>query len=459
MAIDFQPRPYQKIAQEFLLNHERCNLFADMGLGKTATVLSVIQTLELERTLIVAPLRVAQGVWPREIAKWRQFERMPIGWIGGTFHERQLALLALPTTATVHYDVLLKLMDELGGAWPFKTVVCDESTRLKGFRIRKSTKRPRMLATYAHKKVSRWINLTGTPNANGLTDLWGQQWFIDGGKALGRSYTDYTNRWFYLNAKAKNAKYQALIPFPSAQAQIEAAMKPTTLSIRARDWFDIAEPIEVDVWVDLPAKVRAKYNEMQRHFYVEFERGVVTAANCAVKVSKLLQIASGAVYPRDGDTVWTHDEKLLGLESIVEETGGAPLLVVYQFVSELERLLKWFPGAVDIRETGAQDRWTAREIPMLLCHPKSAGHGLNLQDGGHHIVFFTPTWDLELYAQVLERIGPVRQAQSGYTREVFVYHILARDTVDPVVKVRRENKGSLMDLFMDRLRSDGHPVA
>jgi SNF2 family DNA or RNA helicase len=328
---------------------------------------------------------------------------------------------------------------------------------LKGFRLRYSTKRSKALARFAHR-TDRWINLTGTPSPKGLTDLWGPQWFVDGGAALGRSYTDFENRWFYRQARGRT-QYQEIKAHDWAQQDIENRLRKTTLSIRAKDWFDIKEPIENIVWVELPPAVRTQYKQMERHFYSEFERGAVTAANCAVKVTKLLQIVSGAVYHGDGAASWVHDAKIEGLKSIVEETAGANLLVVYQFVSELNRLVHAFPKAVDIRDAGAIEQWNAGDVRMLLCHPASAGHGLNLQDGGHHIVYFTPTWDLELYAQVLERIGPVRQMQSGYDRPVYVHHILARATVDTLVKTRREGKATLMELLLDALRGETHESA
>jgi hypothetical protein len=457
LSRDFTPKPYQGVALDFLKATPRANLFADMGLGKTAVVLSLIREFGLDDVLVVAPLRVAKCVWPAEQHKWNQFQGLGVEWIGGTTTvaktERQIHLLATPRIATINYEILVKMMMELGTSWPFKTVVCDESRRLAGFRIRYSTKRSRALARYAHDRVERWINLTGTPNPNGLTDLWGPQWFIDGGKSLGRTYGDFQDRWFYRSPRRKTPQYAELLPHAHAQKEIEDRMRATTLSIRARDWFDVREPVENVVWIDLPASVRFKYREMERHFYAEFERGVVTAANCAVKVGKLLQIVSGAVYHAQGDPSLVHDEKLEALRSIAVET-SANLLIVYQYVSELERIKRWFNDAVDIRDKGAIDAWNRGEISKLCCHPSSAGHGLNLQDGGHHIVFFTPTFDAELYNQVLQRIGPVRQLQSGYDRLVYVHHILARGTIDTAVKTRREGKETLMELLLDHMRGE-----
>lgn len=453
----FTPREYQRLAYEFLKKTPRANLWADMGLGKTSVILWLIKALKLDNVLIVAPLRVAQEVWPVEIQKWEPFCDLNVAAITGDKDERERALLALPRIATINYDNLIWLYQTLGDAWPFTTVICDESTRLKGFRLVKGKRRALALAQIAHTKATRWINLTGTPATNGLTDLWGQQWFIDGGRALGRSYGAFIHRWFYKDPTQKG-HYQQLHPFPHSQEQMEERLRATTLSIRAKEWFDLDDPIEHEVWCELPPSARTQYQSMLRHFYAEIEAGTVTAANCAVKSGKLLQLASGAVYhEQDENTMWerVHDAKLDALDSVVSETNGANLLIVYSYVHERARILEKFKDAVDIHENGAIARWNKGKIRMLLCHPKSAGHGLNLQDGGHHIVYFSPTWDAELYAQVLQRLGPVRQKQSGYERPVYVHHLLARDTVDTRVKNVREGKEGLLEAFLTAM-SEGH---
>lgn len=451
MSLDFVPQPYQGIGFNFLVQTPRGNLYADMGLGKTAMVLSLVKALALDSVLVIAPRRVAQEVWPAEIRKWTQFSDITYADLTGEVDEvrRMQELLAIPTLCTLNYEQIPWLLDTIE-TWPFKTVVCDESTRLKGFRLVRGKQRATALSFIAHQ-TDRWINLTGTSCPNGLQDLWGQNWFIDGGEQLGRSYSAFEQRWFYREARAKGS-HQKVKPLPHAQEQIQCAMRATTLAIRTKDWFDIAEPVEHEVWVELPPDARVIYKTMEKKFFAEIEGGLVTAANCAVKSNKLLQIASGLVYDANGDARWVHNRKFEALRSITWETAGANLLVVYQYVSELRELLKEFPDARDINEPGVIAAWNKGQVRMLLCHPKSAGHGLNLQDGGHHIVYFTPTWDLELYAQVLERIGPVRQKQSGYDRNVFVYHLMARATMDEVVKQRRERKADLMDSVHEAMK-------
>jgi SNF2 family DNA or RNA helicase len=427
-----------------------------MGLGKTATVLMLIKELGLQNVLIVAPLRVATGVWPVEAKLWTDFENMKIVPIVGTAEER---LRALATPAQVHvinYDNIVWLIEQFEPGnfkrydWPFTTVVCDESTRLKGYRLQQGTKRSAGLAKVAHRHVKRWINLTGTPSPNGLVDLWGQQWFVDGGRALGRSYSAFTMRWFYQTIPGRGF-FNAISPLPHAHREIEAALRPTTLSIRAQDWFDITDPIVNEIRVQLPPQALAAYRKMERQFFAELEGGLVTAANAAVKTTKLLQFANGAVYHEDHSWSWVHDEKIEALRSIINEAAGANILVAYQYKSDAQRIKEAFPKAVEIRGAGAIEAWNAGKIPLLLAHPKSAGHGLNLQHGGNILVFFGHDWNLEEHLQIIERIGPARQRQSGYDRPVYVHHIIADGTIDDLVRQRRATKKSVMELLLESM--------
>jgi len=445
----FTPRSYQTIAKDFLKSTPRANLYADMGLGKTATILWLIEELDLDDVLIVAPKRVIENVWPQESELWDEFRGLNVHSIMGTDLERKRHLLSLPRVSCINYDNILWLMSHIED-WPFKTVICDESTRLKGFRTTQGTKRSQALAKVAHVKVQRWINLTGTPNPNGYGDLWGQQWFVDGGQAMGRSFSACLQRWFYMDPLRKG-HYRKVHMLPGAQKEIDARLKPTTLAIRTADWFDLAKPIENVLYVDLPAPARREYARMERQFFAQLEGGVITAANAAVKSNKLLQLANGAVYHQDGRWSWVHDEKIEALRSVIEESGRANILLAYHYVSDVERLREVFPDAVEIREPGAVERWNKGEISLLLAHPKSAGHGLNLQHGGNTIVFFGDDWNLEDHLQILERIGPARQKQSGYDRPVFVHHILARNTLDEVVARRRTSKASLMECLLEAM--------
>lgn len=469
----FQRREYQKLMTAFMLQHSRCNIWASMGAGKTGSVLWALNRLfrngqldDDDRVLILAPLRVASGTWPAEQEKWR-FPCLSVVDATGSEKRRIAALESDANVVCTNYEVIEWLIDYYGkDDWPFTVIVADESTKLKSFRGRSGgSKRAKALSKVAFGKVKRFINLTGTPSPNGLKDLWGQNWFIDAGERLGSSYTAFTDRWFNSVQKGKSAMAREYHARPGADNEIHQKMKDISLTIDAAEWFGCEAPVIVPVEIDLPKKARQAYIDMEEKLFAELESGEVEAANAAAKTSKCLQIASGAVYVSgpDGEATkdWekVHDTKLDALESIVEELQGAPLLVAYQFKHELERILKRFPQAQAFAK-GAKgnkqmEAWNRGEIEILCVHPASAGHGLNLQDGGHHLAFISQGWNLEHYLQVVERIGPVRQKQAGHERPVFLYHIVAKDTLDEVVAARTDEKKSVQEELLNYMKRRG----
>jgi len=454
---DFVPHPYQNHIVAHQLDLLRGAIYAGMGLGKTVSTLVSLDILELVEpgpTLVLAPLRVAASTWPDEALKWSNLRNVEVSAVVGTAQQRKAALRKPANVFTINYDNLPWLLETLGGKWPFRKVVADESTRLKSFRLRQGGKRAQALAKVAHSKVSRFIELTGTPSPNGLQDLWGQMWFIDRGERLGRTYEAFKQRWF--QAVPGGDGYSQIKPLPYAQQQIQDAVRDVCLSLDARDWFDIAEPIVSVVRVPLPAKARNLYRSMEREMFMALDCGAeIEAFSAASKTIKCLQLASGAVYTDETATTWSevHDGKLQALESIIEEAAGMPVLVAYHFKSDLARLLKAFPKGRHLDKNPQTIRdWNAGKIPVLFAHPASAGHGLNLQDGGNILVFFSHWWDLEQFQQIIERIGPTRQLQAGHDRPVFIYHIVATDTVDEIVMARRESKREVQDLLLEAMK-------
>lgn len=446
------------------ISNPRCALFCGMGMGKTSSTLAAIDALLLaglaRRPLILAPLRVARSTWPGEAEKWAEFSHLRVQPIIGSAEERRAALQASADIFTINYDNLVWLVETLGEHWPFDMVVADESTRLKNFRIKQGGKRTQALSNVAHSKVKRWVNLTGTPAPNGLNDLWGQTWFLDGGYRLGRSYSDFENRWFgYQRAKdAVNAHktFVKRVVFPHSQTEIQDRLRDICLTLDPKDWFDLNDPIVRTVEVELPAKARKHYRDMEREMFTHLEGHDIEAFAAAAKTIKCLQMANGAAYVGESNTEWvvTHDEKIEALKSVVEEAAGAPVLVAYHFRSDLARLQAAFPEArqLDAAPQTIED-WNAGQIPILLAHPASAGHGLNLQDGGNILVYFGHWWNLEERQQILERIGPMRQKQAGHERPVFVYNIVARDTVDEVVIDRMQSKREVQDLLLEYMKA------
>lgn len=453
----FDARPYQTQIIDHELDVSRCGIWAGMGMGKTTATLTALDNLELIEpgpTLVVAPLRVAQSTWPDEIKKWDHLHHLEVSTVLGSPQQRKAALKREANIYTTNYENLPWLVETLGDKWPFKKVVADESTKLKGFRLRQGGKRAQALGKVAHKYAKHFIELTGTPSPNGLVDLWGQAWFLDAGERLGRSFKGFTDRWFRTERVGADPHAVKLIPLPFAREMIEDKLRDLCLSLDARDWFDIDEPIVNTVYVDLPRQARAMYEDMEKEMYLAIGGSEVEAFNAASRTVKCLQLANGAIYT-DENGAWSevHDQKLQALEEIIEEAAGMPVLVAYHFKSDLARLTKAFPkGRVLDSDPQTITDWNAGKIPVLFAHPASAGHGLNLQDGGNILAFFGHWWNLEEYQQIIERIGPTRQAQAGHDRPVFIYHIVARDTVDELVMARRDSKREVQDLLLEAMK-------
>jgi SNF2 family DNA or RNA helicase len=460
----FTPRTCQLPMAEHILHTPRCAVWADMGLGKTTGTLYALRLLsmleELPPVLVVAPKRVALSVWPSQARQFDNLKFTTSAIVGSYAPARKKALTAEAQIYTINYENLPWLVEGFGKRWPFKIVIADESTKLKSFRLGgpKSTGfRAKMLASVS-PYIERFIELTGTPSTNGLQDLWGQFWFIDKGEALGRTYTAFERRWF-VRENAFSGRYGRVVPIPGAAQEIEALIKPYVVRVDAADYFhDLQKPIESTVYVELPPPAMAQYKRMQKELFTQLDNSDVTANDAAGVTTKCLQIAAGAVYTDEGNKHWeeVHEEKLLALESIIEESAGAPLLVVYHWAHDRDRILKRFREAeLFTDDPRTEERWNKGNIAVMLVHAASAGHGLNLQYGGNRMVFFSTWWDLEHRLQVIERIGPVRQLQAGFKRPVYIYNIVARDTIDELTIARHAAKKSVQDLLLERMK-DGH---
>ena len=454
----FVPRAYQQDIIDFEIDNPRCAIFAGMGLGKTVSTLNALDTLELVEpgpALVIAPLRVAASTWPDEAKKWEHLKDVEVSPVVGSPEERRAALKKDATVYTINYENLPWLVEHFGEKWPFRKIVADESTKLKGFRIKQGGQRARALGRVAHSRATRFIELTGTPSPNGLQDLWGQAWFLDRGHRLGLSYTAFEQRWFQKIQVGADRNATQLNPLPFAQQQIQEAIRYLCLSLDPRDHFDIAEPIVIPVRVELTKRARRLYRDMEKEMFMAIGDVEIEATNAASKTIKCLQIANGAIYSDDTRTKFEelHDVKIQALESIIEEAGGMPVLVAYHFKHDLARLQRAFPKgrALDADPKTIRD-WNGGRIPVLFAHPASAGHGLNLQDGGNIIAFFGHWWNLEEYQQIIERIGPTRQAQAGHNRPVFIYHIIAEGTVDELVMVRRDTKRGIQDILLEAMK-------
>lgn len=448
-------RDYQRAIVGHMLAHDRCNIWAGMGTGKTVSTLTALQGLAMVEdpfpALVLAPLRVASSTWPTEVRKWAHLEGLRLSdWSGTrTFDQAPADIVA------VNYDNAAHLVEAFPD-FPFRTVVADEATRLKSFRARQGGKRAQALGKVAHKHTRRWVNLTGTPAPNGFLDLWGQQWFIDAGARLGRSFSAFEDRWFRIK-RAPGQQYGGTVELlQGAQAEIESRLADCTLTVRAADFLDLPPLIENTIEVELPATARRHYRELEREMFTVLAGGAeIEAFNAAGRTMKCLQAANGALYTDEQGT-WKelHDAKLDALASVVEEAAGAPVLVAYHFKSDLARLQRAFPqGRALDADPRTIEAWNLGRLPLLFVHPQSAGHGLNLQQGGNILVFFGLWWDLETHEQVIERIGPTRQAQAGYNRPVYVHRIVARQTVDELVLQRLQTKASVQQVLLEAMKT------
>lgn len=473
----FVPRAYQSLIIDHILQHERCSVFASPGSGKTSSTIEAVCRLmlfgEVSRVLVLAPKRVAEASWPDELVKWRDsFGHLRMAVAIGSAAKRKAAIESDAHIVAINYENIEWLVENYGENWPFDMIVADESSRLKSTRVsiqRRKRKdgtlgpefltgrgsvRGRALARVAFSRTKRWVGLTGSPAPNGLQDVWAGQFFVDRGARLGQSFDAFTNRWFR-PAWGSTQEQQRFEPLPFAEDQIQALLAQTALTIDARDWFNIKAPIERHVMVDLPPKARQAYDELQKELFTYIDEHPVEVFSAGTKMNKTLQVANGSVIvDKSGNWSPIHDEKIEALKSIVEEMGGESILVAYQYKADCERILKAFPKAKTLDYKGAQREFETGKLPMLVVHPKSAGHGLSLQHHCRCLVDYSSGFNLEEDEQVIERVGPTRQAQIGQNRAVYRYRIVARDTLEETaVLPALSKKMSVQDALKNAMKN------
>lgn len=475
MAV-FTPRDYQRALRDFALERSRVNWWAGTGTGKTSGGLETFDYArmfgEVNHLLVVTTKRIATMVWPRAIKQWENFQHLSIAVCVGTPEQRLAALRQRAHITTINVDNLQWLAETLGEHWFFDMVFADESTRLKSLRIDLRTSklgkeftrrsggsvRAAALSQFAHKKVRYWINGTGTPTSNGLIDLWGQQWFIDAGQRLGRSFTAFQERWFKWEQRGQDAFQRVLVPLNFAEEQIKAALRDVTITIKAEDYFDLPPTVINKLAIPLPEKAYRHYREMEREMFTEILDHEIEAVSAGAKAMKVRQLANGAAYVDDqGNWVEVHDAKIEALKDIISEANGEPILVAYYFKSDLARLQKHFPKGVYFDDNPKTlERFIAGKIPLLFIHPKSAAHGIDgMQEVCRTVVWFSMIWELEEYQQLIERVGATRQAQSGHNRTVYVHLLLGENTVDEDMADRLESKASVQEAMLAAMKKRG----
>jgi hypothetical protein len=428
-----------------------------MGSGKTSAMEYLIALLKLlgetsSPWLVLGPMRVARDTWPEDMARWDQFRDLRIVPLTGSPLQRYDKLKRGADIFTISYENAPWLVEYYEERWPFRNVIADESDRLKGFRTKQGGQRAQAIARVAHNLTDRWINLTGTPSPNGLKDLWGQTWYLDRGERLGHTYTAFTERWF----KPKWNQH-GIEPMPHSDREIHAALKDICITIDPKDYYDLKDPIVTRIPIKLPAPARAIYKELEKEMFTQLESGEeLEVFNAAALTNKCMQLANGAVYTTYPEWAAVHDEKIEALRSVVSESGGAPLLISYAFKSDLARIKNAFPSAVELSVPAGMAAFKAGNAPMGLAHPQSMGHGIDgLQNVCNTLVRYGHTWNAGAEMQLVERIGPMRQLQSNMDRPVWVYDIVAENTIEEDAVDAFAAKRSVQDallLAMNRRR-------
>lgn len=448
MSIPFVPAKFQVRGVKFLLQTPGGGLLLDPGMRKTSTTLAAYRVLRkqkmVRRMLVIAPLRVAYGVWPEEVAKWTEFNEFSINVLHGKHKEDLLAEQA--DIDIVNPEGLPWLMDRKFGAWPWQMLVVDESSKLKSWRgVRYQYLKERL------DRFQRRVILTGSPASNHLMDLFAQMYIADMGHSFGPYITAFRDNYFY---KVDEHLY---VPLPDTEDRIFNDIKDKVLRMSAEDYLDLPELIINDVRVELPPAARLVYDQMENLLFAMIDNATTLAVNSGVAAGKCRQIANGGVYVDDGEARWkhVHDAKLDATEELLDELNGKPAIVVYEFKHELERLLKrfgkdtpFFGGGVSMNK-GVQlaKDWNAGKVPLLLIHPKSAAHGLNLQEAGEAIIWHSNTFSLEEFEQLNRRLY-----RSGRKSRVVVHRILAVDTVDEAIVAAQARKKKTQDTLLDALK-------
>lgn len=421
----YQPHEYQKRATQFIIDNRYCALFLDMGLGKTVSTLTAIDILkndylEIDKVLVIAPKSVALNTWSGETAKWDHLKKLRISVAMGTAAQRTKAIERDADIYVTNRDNVKWIVDYFKKEpWPFDTVVLDESSSFKN----PSSQRFKALRKI-RPQLRRVIELTGTPSPNGLMDLWPQIWLLDMGERLGRTLGSYRSE-FFTAGRRNGAVVYDWIARPGARQRISKRLADISMSMQASDYLDMPDVIDGGLTLALPPDEMRDYLAFQREQLMQLDNTDIEAVTAAALTNKLLQYTGGALYDDRHNWHEVSTAKLEALQDIVESTDES-VLIYYQYQSEKDRILKMLPDAVTFTgEPELLESWNAGKIRLMLAHPASVAYGLNMQAGGHIIVWYTPTWNLELYMQANARLH-----RQGQTKPVVIYHLIAAGTID-----------------------------
>lgn len=445
--MEYRPHDYQKYATKYILEHPVSAVFLDCGLGKSVITLSAIfdlclDSFEVRKVLVIAPLRVAMQTWPGEIRKWDHLKGLTYSVAVGSEKERLQAFRKKADVYITNRESVDWLVERSGVPFDFDMVVVDE---LSSFKSHQAKRFKSLLKV--RPGVKRIVGLTGTPSSNGLADLWAEFRLLDMGERLGRYITRFRQRWFVPD-KRNGAMVFSYRPVEGAEDDIYGRISDITISMRSSDYLELPECVMNEVVVDMDEKEKKVYETFRKEMVAEIGDKEIDAVNAASLSGKLLQMANGAVYDRDGGCIAIHDRKLDALEDLIEGMNGRPVLVAYWFRHDAERIRERF-RVREIRTGKDIDDWNRGDIPVAIIHPASAGHGLNLQEGGSTLVWFGLTWSLELYLQTNARLR-----RQGQRDTVIIHHIICRGTVDERVMEALRRKEGMQDALMEAVKAE-----
>lgn len=430
----YKPHDYQEYAKNWIIDNKASGLFLDMGLGKTVITLTAINELifdyfEVSKVLVIAPLRVAESTWDFEKDKWDHLNYLRISKVLGSEKERLSALKENADVYIINRENVVWLVNTLKNKWNFDMVVIDELSSFK------SPKAARFKALRKVRPlVKRIVGLTGTPSPNGLIDLWSQIYLLDQGERLGKTLTGYRDRYFLPDRRNQHIIF-SYKPKAEAEEKIYEKIEEICISMRAKDYLNLPKRVNNIVPVYLDEVSREKYRKLEKDLLLPLTDTDIVANNAAALTNKLLQFANGAIYDENGEVSIIHDAKLKALDDLIEAANGKPVLIFYSFKHDKERIKERYKNVRTLNTAEDIKKWNNGEIEILLVHPASAGHGLNLQAGGHIIIWFGLNYSLELYMQANARLD-----RQGQKETVIIHHLVAKDTIDEDVIKALENK-------------------
>lgn len=450
----FVPHAYQAHCIGKILELKKLGLFLDMGLGKTVTTLTAVRILkydrfEVRKVLVIAPKKVAQGTWSREKDKWDHTKILRISQVLGSQAKRIRALNTPADVYITNRENVCWLVDYYRNDWPFDMVVIDESSSFKSH----TAKRFKALASVSGK-INRLVELTGTPSPNSLDDLWSQIYLLDGGERLEKRYTHFRERYFEPGRRGADGMVYDYKAKQGSEESILQKISDICISMKAEDYLELPDLIVHEVPVVLDGKAEKAYQEMERQMVLELpeDEDVISVASAAALSNKLLQLANGAIYDEDRQVHEVHNCKIEAFLELLESLGGKPALVFYNFQHDKSRLLRELgKRTLRVRELNRpqdEDDWNAGKIDVLLAHPASAAYGLNLQQGGNHVIWFGLTWNYELYSQANKRLH-----RQGQTQKVIIHHLICTGTRDEDVMAALSRKEDVQNWVMESLKA------